>query len=160
MFGVSAARKSLRNVRVKCHGNMKTMINIFVLAVLLFAASCPCFAMRSIGFVSKKEAKELGMDLRFTANGTNEVWVELEFKTEGKFKDFSQVELEIREGNKFLLGYAPLQSKRTSSGSVVVSFLANRAYLDKITLTVVVGSLGDSGYELRVKDFVELKKAR
>lgn len=139
---------------------MKTMLNISVLAFLLAIAPRPCLAMRSIGFISKKEAKELGMDLRIKANGANEAWVELEFKPEGKFKDFSHVELEIREGEKFLLGYAPLESKRTSSGSVIVHFLANRAFLEKLTLTVVIGDFGDAGWELRVKDFVEAEKSR
>ena len=139
---------------------MKTIFNIAILALLLAVVPSQCFAMRSIGFVSKKEAKELGMDLRFKANSTNEVWIELEFKTEGKFKDFSHVELEIRDGEKFLLGWAPLKEKRTSSGSVVVHFMSNRAYLDKITLTVVSGSMGDRGWELRVKDFVEPEKVR
>ena len=139
---------------------MKTILNISLVVGLLFAASSPCFAMRSIGLVSKKEAKELGMDLRFKGNATNEVWVELEFKTEGKFKDFSHVELDIREGKKFLLGWAPLKEKRMSSGSVVVLFLANRAFLDKVTLTVVVGDMGEVGYELRVKDFVEHEKSQ
>jgi hypothetical protein len=159
LFGRSVARKSLSNLSVKCHIYMKTIFNISILAVLLVVAPHPCFAMRSIGFISRKEAKELGMDLRFKGNGTNEVWVELEFKAEGKFKNFSHVELEIREGKKFLLGWAPLQSKRTSSGSVLVYFLANRAYLHNVTLTVVLGSLGEEGYQLRVKDFVELEKA-
>ena len=131
-FGGSVAQKFLRNLGIKCHVYMKTIINTSILAVLLAIAPRPCLAMRSIGFISKKEAKELGIDLRFTANGTNEFWVELEFKTEGKFKDFSHVELEIREGEKFLLGYAPLESKRTSSGSVLVYFLSNRAFLDKV----------------------------
>lgn len=139
---------------------MKTIFKIAILALLLAVAPTPCFALRSIGFVSKKEAKELGMDLRFKAGSTNEVWVELEFKTEGKFKDFSHVELEIREEKQFLLGWAPLKEKRTSSGSVVIHFLANRAYLDKISLCVVVGDFGDTGWELRVKDFVEPEKVR
>src|SRR5437773_7464905 len=138
---------------------MKTISHILVLAALLLAVSS-VFAMRSIGFISKKDAKELGMELRFKDNGTNEVWVELEFKTEGKFKDFSHVELEIRDAKKFLLGYAPLKEKRTSSGNVLIHFLANRAFLDEVTLTVVVGrdptNLG--GWELRVKDFVEQEK--
>ena len=139
---------------------MKTIFNIAILALLLAVAPSPCFALRSIGFVSKKEAKELGMDLRFKAHGTNEVWVELEFKTEGKFKNFSHVELEIREEKKLLLGWAPLKEKRTNSGSVIIHFLADRAYLDQISLCVVVGDFGDGGWELRVKDFVEPEKVR
>ena len=139
---------------------MKTIFKIAILALLLAVAPSPCFALRSIGFVSKKEAKEMGLDLRFKANGTNHVWVELEFKTEGKFKEFQHVELEIREGGQFLLGWAPLKDKRTGSGTVVVRFLADRAYLDKISLCVVVGDFGDGGWELRVKDFVEPEKVR
>jgi len=110
--------------------------------------------------VSKERAKELGMEIRTKANGPNDIWVELAFKPEGKFKDFSHVSLEIREGKKLLVGYAALREKRSSSGSVVVTFVANRAFLDKITLRVVVADvpLGGSGYELRVKDFVELVK--
>src|SRR5438477_1079181 len=107
----------LRNLCVKCHIYMKTTFNISVLAIFLAVAASPCFAMRSIGLISRKEAKELGMDLRFKDNGTNEVWLELEFKTAGKFKDFNRVELEITEGKKFLLGYAPLKEARSSSGS-------------------------------------------
>ncbi|MBI3851913.1 MAG: hypothetical protein HY298_16780 [Verrucomicrobia bacterium] len=140
---------------------MKTIFKISVLAVLLAVATSPCFAMMEIAQVSKARAKELGMEIRSKANGPNEVWVELEFKPEGKLKDFIHVSLEIRQGKKFLLGYAPLREKPSGSGSVVVSFLANRAYLDKITLSVVVGRPMDmTGYELRVKDFVELEKSR
>lgn len=139
---------------------MKTMFKIAILALLLAVAPSPCFALRSIGFVSKKEAKELGLDLRFKTNGTNHVWVELEFKTEGKFKQFQHVELEIREGGKSLLGWAPLKEKRTRSGSVVVRFLADRAFLDNIALCVVVGDFGDGGWELRLKVFVEPEKVR
>jgi hypothetical protein len=137
---------------------MKAIFRISVLILVLFAASSQCLAMMSIGFVSRKEAKELGMEIRLKPSGTNEVWVELEFKAEGKFKDFNHVSLEIREEKKLLLGWAPLKEKRTSSGSVVIHFLANRAYLDKIILCVVVGDFQDTGWELRVKDFVEAEK--
>lgn len=140
----------------------KTIMNIAVLTFLLFAASSQCFAEMTIEQVSNKRAKELGMEIRTKASGPNAVWVELEFKPEGKLKDFSHVSLEIREGKKLLVGYAALREKRSSSGSVVVSFMAHRAFLDKITLTVVVADvpLGSSGYELRVKDLVELEKVR
>jgi hypothetical protein len=162
MFDGSIVRKFLINVRLKCPVYMKTIFKISVLILLLIAASSQCFAMMNIAFISKEQAKELGMEIRMKGNGPNEVWVELEFKTEGKFKDFSHVSLEIREGQKLLVGYAPLQEKRSSSGSVVVQFMANRAYLDKITLSVVVGAdpTNMTGYELRVKGFVEPEKVR
>jgi hypothetical protein len=137
---------------------MKTIFSISVLAVLLLVAASPCFALRSLVPLSKERAKQLGMEIRSQANGP-QVWVELEFKPEGELKHFSHVELEITEGGKFLLGYAPLGEKRSSSGSVVVRFLADRAYLDKLALIVVLGDFGDVGYELRVKDFVDLGKS-
>jgi len=148
------------------NANMKTILNISVLAVLLVVAPSPCFALWDVGQVSKEQAKELGMEIRSKASGTNAVWVELELKTEGELKrfsreNFSRVELEIREGGKFLVS-ASLREERPSPGRVVTSFDADRAHLDKITLRVVVvpsGELG-AGYELQVKDFVELAKPR
>jgi hypothetical protein len=139
---------------------MKTLVNTAVLVVLLAVAPTPCFALRSVGQVSKKEAKEMGMEIRAKPAGPDAVWVELEFKTEDKLKHFSHVELEIGEGDKLLVSYAALRETRSASGSVVVRFMANRAYLDKITLCVVAGSFADIGYNLRVKDFVELEKVR
>jgi hypothetical protein len=124
--------KVLRNLCVKCPVYMKSIFALSVLAVLLAVAPIPCSAMMGIARVSKARAKELGMELRLKANGTNEVWVELEFKTEGQFKSFSHVSLEIREGDKLLLGYAELREKRSSSGSVVVTFMANRRGVKKL----------------------------
>jgi len=142
--------------------NTKTIMNISVLGLLLAVAPSRCFALMEITHVSKEQAKALGMEIRAKANGTNAVWVELEFKPEGKLKRFSpennsRVELEIRDGEKLLVGSAALREKRSSSGSIVVSLMVSRGYLDKSTLTVVVasGQLSGGGYELRVKDFVE-----
>ena len=140
---------------------MKAILTISVLTFLLFAASSPCFALWSGGQVSKEQAKELGMEIRAKASGTNAVWVELEFKPEDKLKSFSHVDLRISEGEKSLVT-ATLREDRARPGRVVVSFSADRARLDRITLRVVVvpsGQLG-AGYELRVKDFVVLEKAR
>ena len=138
---------------------MKTILKFSVLTFLLIAASSQCFALRDLAEVSKKEAKEMGLEIRATAAGPDAVWLELEFKTEGRLKDFNHVELEIREGEKLLVAYAALSEKRSNSGSVFVRFMANRAYLDKITLTVVTGfPSADFGNELRVKDFVDLDK--
>jgi hypothetical protein len=141
---------------------MKSITALLALTLLLVVASNRCYAvMEEIVVVSKERAKELGMEIRFTRNGPNEVWVELEFRAEGSLKDFRCVTLEIREGEKFLVGYAPLQEKRSRSGSVVVRFLANRAYLDKVSLRVVAGHPMDlTGYELRMKEFVVSGKAR
>ena len=68
---------------------MKTLFGIAVLAVLLVAPS-PCFALWVTVRVSKERAKELGMEVRTTEAGPNQVRVELEFKTTGKLKEFAE----------------------------------------------------------------------
>ena len=138
---------------------MKKLPMMIAVLVASLTWCSPCFAMMSIGNVSKEQAKELGMEIRSKPSGPDAVWVELEFKTEGKLNDFSHVSLEIGEGDKLLVGYAPLREKRSSSGSVVVGFMANRAYLDEITLRVVVGvPMNMVGYDVRLKEFVDLEK--
>jgi hypothetical protein len=147
---------------------MKTLFGIAVLAVLLVAAS-PCFALTLHVPVSKEGAKKLGMEVRTTATGPNHVIVQLEFKTdgkfeefspEGKFKDRSRVELRIGEGDDPPVT-APLREDRSKPGRVVVSFTADRTQLDKLKLWVVVPEAdGRIIYDLRVKDFVEPKKDR
>ncbi len=137
---------------------MKTRLIISIVAVLLIVAPSPCFALWGIVHVAKKEAKELGMQVRSEPAGPNHVRVALEFKLEGTLKDFSSVDLRIGEGDNPSVT-APLREDRSKPGRVVVSFTADRAQLDKLTLWVSVPeSLGGTRYDLRVKDFVELKK--
>lgn len=137
---------------------MKKRFCLPILA-LLFAAAFQCFALRSVGIVSKKDAKEMGIEVRATAAGPEAVWLELEFKPEGKLKSYQHVELEINEGDKSLIAYAELSGKRSSSGSIVVRFMANRAYLDKITLSIITGFPSNfSANQLRMKEFVDLSK--
>jgi len=150
---------------------MKAAFNITVLAVLLVAPS-PCFALWDVLLVSKEEAKEFGMQVRTTATGPNHVNVELEFKTEGEFKEFSRegkfkdrsrVELWIGQGDNPRVT-AALREDRSKAGRVVVGFTADRVQLDQSNLRVMVpysdGGAGGITYVLRVKDFVELKKDR
>ena len=147
---------------------MKTAISLAVLVVLLVAPG-RCFALWVTAPVSKERAKELGMEVRSTAAGPNQVRVELEFKTEGKFEKFSPqgkfqgfcgVELQIGEGKNPLVT-APLREDRSKPGRVAVSFTADRAQLEKLKLCVfVTESDGGTIYQLAVKDFVELKKDR
>lgn len=147
---------------------MKAACNITVLAVLLVAAN-PCFALWLIAPVSKEEAKKLGMEVRTTAAGSNHVVVQLEFKTEGKFEEFSPegklkdrtgVQLRIGEGDNPSVT-ALMREDRSKPGRVVVSFTSDRTQLDKLKLWVMVPeSLGGTIYDIRVKDFVEPKKDR
>jgi hypothetical protein len=109
----------------------------------------------------------MGMEIRSKTNGTNEVSVELEIKTEGLLSSVGQVgsrvELRIREGERCLVS-ATLKEDRSQPGRVIVNFAADRAHLEMATLHVWVGGgvrgMGGAVYELRVKDFVEPGKVR
>jgi hypothetical protein len=136
---------------------MKTVFSIAALAVLLTSTS-PCFALGSVLQLSKEDAQKLGMEVRSKAAGPNQVRVELEFKVEGGLKNFRHVDLWIGEGGSPLLA-APLHEDRSKPGQVAVSFTADRAHLDKITLRVTISELGNTVYILRIKDFVEPEKA-
>ena len=148
---------------------MKALRNISFLMLLLVAAPSPCFAVWDLWTGTKKEAKELGLEIRSRPNGTTDVSVDLEIKTEGEFKSFSRgdhpgrVELQIKEGKTSLVS-ATLKEDRSKPGHVVVSFTADRTQLDKLTLRIFVpdrdGGLGGAIYVLRVKDFVEPEKVR
>src|SRR5262245_45351602 len=151
---------------------MKTAFSLAVLAVLLVAPG-RCFALWVMTTVPKERAKEMGMEVRSTAAGGNQVRVELEFKTEGKFEKFSPegkfqsdcgVELRIGEGRNPLVT-APLREDRSKPrpkpGRVVFSFTADTAQLEKLRLWVYVPeSDGGTIYDLAVKDFVEPEKGR
>jgi len=112
------------------------MFRISVLTFLVVAAPSLCFALMSIANVSKEQAKEMGMEVRSNAAGPNAVRVALEFETKGALKSFSRVDLEIRDGEKWVS--AALRVDRSKPGRVIVSFAADRANLDKSTLRVVV----------------------
>jgi len=136
---------------------MKTTV-CFAVLVLFVAASGTCMAVISVGKVSKARAKELGIEVRAKPNGPKEAWIELEFKPEGELADFKHVSLEIADREQFQLGWTPLKDERTSTGSIVVRLMANRAFLEKVTLRVVCGFNGGKGHDLWVKDFVDLKE--
>jgi hypothetical protein len=137
---------------------MKTALIIAVLAALL-AAPSSCFALGTTIQVSKEGAKDLGMEVRSKAAGPNQVRVELEFNVKGQLKNFRRVDLWLGEGDNPSLA-AQLHEDRSKPGQVAVSFTADRAHLDKITLSVTISELGDTVYKLRIKDFVEPEKGR
>jgi hypothetical protein len=137
---------------------MKAAFGIAALAILLVAPGV-CFAMWDIELVGKERAKALGMQVRSEPVSPTRIRVELEFKTEGELKHFGSVELCIGERANPSVR-APLREDRSKPGRVVVSFTADPADLDKLSLQVMVPeTLGGSIYELRVKDFVVQKTA-
>jgi len=134
---------------------------LLLLTLLTGLAPRSCLAMRSIGTISTNEAKAMGLEIRATPAGPEAVWLDLEFRIESKLRDYqpsvSHVELEIREGDKVLVGYAALQETHPRPGRVLVRFLANRSFLDKIHIVVVVGegAMVGGAYDLRVREFVD-----
>ncbi len=140
---------------------MRKLLSLSVLAFLTVFASVRCFALMELENVSKERAKELGLEIRVKAAGPDVVRIELEFATKGELKGFSRVDLDIRDGEKLLVS-SSLQEERPGSGRVVVSFAADRAHLDRITLRIVTRSSERSmvGHDIRVKNFVELEKVR
>jgi hypothetical protein len=116
--------------------------------------------MMSIEFVTKERAKELGMEIRSNPAGPDAVRVVLEFDVKGELKNFTRVDLEIHEAGKLQLS-SSLRDESAKPGHVAVSFAADRAKLDQLTLRVVTQSAPRTmtGHDLRVKDFVELKNA-
>ena len=135
---------------------MKTAFSIAVLAGVLIAPS-PCFASWEIAPVNKKLAKKMGMEFRSEPADPNHVRVELEFKTEGELKNYSRAELQIGGGDNPPVT-APLREDRSKPGRIVVSFTADRAQLNNLSVWVMVPeNAGGTAYVLRVKDFVEPK---
>lgn len=136
---------------------MKAILHISVLALLTLVVPSRCFAMLDIEQVTPDRAKALGMEVRAKAAGPHLVRIELEFEAKGELKNFSRVDLQMTAAGKLLL-FSTLKEETSKPGRVIVSFAADPAHLDTLTLRVVVsGGLGGEGYDLRVKDFVDLK---
>lgn len=102
---------------------MKTIFGISCFVVLLVCASIQCFGDWAVGRLSKAQAKELGIEVRSKANGTNEIAVELQIKTEGGLnvfgrEDRGRVELQIKQKEACLVS-ATLKEDRSDRKSVV-----------------------------------------
>lgn len=143
------------------HGMTSTRNRSFLAFLLVAAAvASPCFAVMDIEEVTPARARELALDLRAKPAGPDAVSVSLEFDTTGELKSFGRVDLEMREGAKLLLS-STLKEDHPGPGRVAVSFAADRAHLDHITLRVVTGvpmNMNMVGHDLRLKDFVDPKK--
>jgi hypothetical protein len=141
---------------------MKSLFTFSAMAICFAVAPNSCFALWDVVTLTKEEAKQLGMEVRATATRTKSVHVVLEFKTDGKLKDFSQIDMRLGKGDD-LVASATLREDRSKPGRVAVGVVVGQAQLDKLTLSVRVpyrdGGLGGVVYELPVKDFVEMKRA-
>ncbi|MCI0541469.1 MAG: hypothetical protein L0Z50_40230 [Verrucomicrobiales bacterium] len=140
---------------------MKTLLSISVTTFLLIVASSHCFALMMLADVSKERAKEMGVTMRSRKDGDAGVAVWIVFKTQGALKDFVGVNLRMTAGGKHLLS-APLQISRPTADSVSVHFSADPAYLADSIFMIVVSepAKGGTGYQFKVKDFIEPEKSR
>ena len=139
---------------------MKSHGKVFVVALVLFFSSRFCLAEWVIEDVTAERAKALGVSLQAQPNGTAGIKVTLAFKSEGVFKDFSEVELRVESEEKSLVS-APLQVARPAAGRATAHFSADPSQLINSSLTIFVpGGLGGEGYRFKVKDFVEVEKVR
>lgn len=139
---------------------MKTIAQFLALALLLLAPG-RSLAFMGIDEVTPQRAKELGFQISVNAAGPEAIRVVLEFKKEGEMKSFKRVDLELHEAGR-LLAASSLEQEQTAPDRVVVSFAADRASLDKFTVRVVTesGARERTGYDLRLKDFVQLETVR
>ncbi|HTL17072.1 MAG TPA: hypothetical protein VL793_07535 [Patescibacteria group bacterium] len=141
---------------------MKTALKMALLLLPLMIVPHRSSAMMGIAALTKEQAQAMGITVRSEKNGEAGVLLWLEFKASGKFATFRRVELQVGEGEGRIVS-AALMPERPSPGSIAVHFSAYPAYLDKSTLTIVVTGAnprGGEGYELKVKDFIDLTKYR
>lgn len=141
---------------------MKTLLNVWILVVLLHA-SLPCYAMISVGYLSKEEAAKVGIVMKQHPNGDAGVKVWLEFKKEGFLEKFTYAELLMEDTKGKHVVSARLEPHPMANGQakelVSVAFSADPAHLSNCSFMVVAygSSRGDVGYVLKVKDFFDLK---
>jgi hypothetical protein len=131
-------------------------------ALLLGVASSPCFGLISIHQVTAEEAKEWKVEVRAIPAGPEDVRVEVEFASEGQFRDFRRVDFRMHGDDGKMLAVLELKEERTKDGRVLVSFATNRENLGKVAVWVVIGGGARVGgaYEIRPKDFVDLAKLK
>ena len=141
--------------------HMSRLLLSALVAGICFLGALPAFALRSIGLITKHDAVELGITVRATPAGPEAAWVTLEFTPRGKLKDYSHVELEIEEGGKPLIAYAVLGEKRAANGTVSLTFMVSRAFLPKVTLSIVTGFPSNyAGNQLALRDFINVAEIR
>lgn len=141
---------------------MKTLLKLSGV-ISLVLATIPCFAMISVGHLSKVQAAELGITMEHRANGDAGVKVWLEFKKEGFLEKFTYAELQVNDAKGKHLVSARLEPHPVAYGQpkeiVSVAFSADPAQLGNCAFMIVAygSSRGDVGYVLKLKDFLDLK---
>jgi hypothetical protein len=126
------------------------------LALLLLLGGLPgrSYAMYDVEDVSKESAKQLGITMRSQPR-PEDVWVQVEFKSTGRLKEFRWADLELTQGGKRLI-MAALMPWKPTPDSVWVEFYIDPASLPNATVTIFVSDqpLGGTGYRLQMKGFL------
>ena len=128
---------------------------------LLFALISPASALISVGNLSPKEAKEMGLTMKSRPNGDHGIKVWLEFKKEGFLKDLNYTRFQVNDAKGKHRFSTMLHPHPVAPGQPkdlhTVSFSAQKKELENCTLMIVAyGSLrGDIGYILKVSDFLK-----
>jgi len=144
---------------------MNTAKKIIIATWLLLVAANSGFALTPVEFVTKEAVKAMGVKIRAEARGSDQVWVELEFKPEGKLKTYSRVQLGVFEGKDLLVSATLKEDQYLSkAGNLIFGFFISRSLLDKASLTLfvndgaeMIGGLlrtNEYCYQLELKDYV------
>jgi hypothetical protein len=138
---------------------MKASVIVAVAVAALFLVPGSCFALWDILTLSPDEAQRYGLEVRVPAANPEAVSIEIEFADDEDFRDFSEVELRLDNGDDNLIT-APLREVRNEAGHVVVSFHADRDQLESLSVWIMVpggsrGLTGGTAYGIPVNDFVE-----
>ncbi len=115
---------------------MKAILNIAVLAVLVFGGSSRCFADRSDHPVSEQMAQEWGVKISWTAYNTNDIGIRFELSPRGKLARFNGCTLVVASDGRELLK-APLLLDQPTDEKVALGFLVARDFVQKSSLMIM-----------------------
>jgi hypothetical protein len=147
---------------------MKARIAIAGAVMLVLASFGPCFGMMSVAPLSRQQAEQMGIEIRSKALGVQGLFVEIEFKLEGKLRLFdpelaSRVELRFTDGaesspdgGKAVI-HAPLQLEQPGPGRMQAGFTTSRDQVERLSVMIVLGAglLPEGAYEIDLKEFVQ-----
>lgn len=139
---------------------MKMLLNIVVLAVLVFAGSGRCIAVQATHLVSDVQyAQKLGANIGWEPVGTNDIEVWLEFLPHYQLARFTECDLKVVSDGPNLVS-AKLSPTKLTSDRVVFSFTVSRDFVEKSSLRLVVGDDTNTDYYIfAAKDFVKASPA-
>lgn len=132
-----------------------------VAALLVLCSPLARTAEISVGRLNKEEAQtRYGITMHARPNGDAGVMVWLEFEKKGWLEAFTYAELQIvdSEGKHRVSARLQPHPVRLDQEKTSVSFSAEASELERCSFLVVCygSNEGDVGYELSVKDFIDL----